>query len=589
MKSTFRLPAWPVFVALLLCVGAARSAEAQKITVKSATPASGEQGSIGLDVVITGTGFGPGAQARFVLSGTDKPDGISVRSTRYVSSSQLVATLDIADAASLASFDIKVTLSGRTGKGTDLFQVVQKGNPNVCVLEPLDTTRYQLVGQLNSAPGGQPLYSGAFGVALAATPMVWQNGSGSRAVSLLAVGSNGSGRRIEIFFVDPATGAILDGTALVPDGAMQPHLSLDTTPFSSSLGPQQVAAGDVNADGVPDLVAAAQNGQDFVLLAVGTRAPDGVISYSLSRILPPAQGAGFGHAIELGDLDGDGRDEIVVSTRRGGKGNNIIPPKLHIYRVPAATAVLVQTVVPPQLQTASDVNYGFTLATGDLTGDGLDDVAASASEWASSGVPGSGAVFVHVAVGGATPLQATPLVIESPAPQVDDQFGGRVAIADVTGDASSQHDLLALDYWTGLETTGDVYAGPLLAAGQPPIAALRLTTRPGYTTGWGTRPASIGDLNADGRADVVVGTPNAPNGVCDSIGMVYVYLASGDPGTGGWTRYTFQPPTLDPDFGGFGWSTATVAESPFIFVGENGRNVGSVSGAGQVYIYRVLP
>ena len=52
-------------------------AMAQKIGVKSATPASGEQGSVGLDVVIAGTGFGPGAQARFVLSGTDNPDGVA--------------------------------------------------------------------------------------------------------------------------------------------------------------------------------------------------------------------------------------------------------------------------------------------------------------------------------------------------------------------------------------------------------------------------------------------------------------------------------------------------------------------------------
>ena len=105
----------------------AAPAVAQKISVKSATPASGEQGSVGLDVVVAGSGFGPGAQARFVLSGSDNPDGVAVRSTRFVSASQLVATLDIADTASLASFDIKVTLSGRTGKGTDLFQVVQKG------------------------------------------------------------------------------------------------------------------------------------------------------------------------------------------------------------------------------------------------------------------------------------------------------------------------------------------------------------------------------------------------------------------------------------------------------------------------------
>ena len=91
---------------VLLIVMTAGTVEAQKITVKSATPSSGAQGTLGLEVVIGGSGFGPGAQARFVLSGTDNPDGIAVRTTRFANSSQLVATVDIADTSSLASFDI---------------------------------------------------------------------------------------------------------------------------------------------------------------------------------------------------------------------------------------------------------------------------------------------------------------------------------------------------------------------------------------------------------------------------------------------------------------------------------------------------
>ena len=118
-------------VVLLMLLGAALPAAAQKITVKSATPPAGAQGTLGLEVAIAGSGFGPGAQARFVLAGTDHTDGITVQSTRYVSASQLVATLDIADTATLASFDIKVTLSGAFGWST----AIAAGSPLVFVGE----------------------------------------------------------------------------------------------------------------------------------------------------------------------------------------------------------------------------------------------------------------------------------------------------------------------------------------------------------------------------------------------------------------------------------------------------------------------
>jgi len=124
-RVTGRLGIASALTLVVLAVSAA-PVTAQKITVKSATPNNGAQGTVDLDVVIGGNGFGQGSKAEFFLSGTQNPDGIHVKNTRFVSSSQLVATIDIADAASLALFDIKVSINGRSGKGTDLFQVVQK-------------------------------------------------------------------------------------------------------------------------------------------------------------------------------------------------------------------------------------------------------------------------------------------------------------------------------------------------------------------------------------------------------------------------------------------------------------------------------
>jgi hypothetical protein len=108
-------------------VGAVREASAQ-ISVTAADPPTGEQGALNLNVLIKGKGFKNGAKAAFFKTKTTDPAGVNVKSTQFVSSTQLIANIDIADAAALSLFDIQVqNTDGRTGKGTELFSVVVKG------------------------------------------------------------------------------------------------------------------------------------------------------------------------------------------------------------------------------------------------------------------------------------------------------------------------------------------------------------------------------------------------------------------------------------------------------------------------------
>jgi uncharacterized delta-60 repeat protein len=107
--------------------GAVPAALAQTISVTSANPPSGDQGTMGLSVAIAGKGFKNGAKAQFFLTGTTNPAGVNVKSTKYVSATQIVATIDIADTAALAQLDIQVqNTDGRTGKGTELFSVTAR-------------------------------------------------------------------------------------------------------------------------------------------------------------------------------------------------------------------------------------------------------------------------------------------------------------------------------------------------------------------------------------------------------------------------------------------------------------------------------
>jgi len=116
--------AWAALLVLGLMPAEAAFAQ---VRVTSATPASAYQGTVALDVVVSGSGFDPSAKVAYFVAGTTNPGGITVRKVSYRNSKELVTTIDVADTADLSSFDIVVTLSsGRKGKGTTLFSVQAK-------------------------------------------------------------------------------------------------------------------------------------------------------------------------------------------------------------------------------------------------------------------------------------------------------------------------------------------------------------------------------------------------------------------------------------------------------------------------------
>jgi hypothetical protein len=101
---------------------------ARGIEVLLAEPPDAEQGTVNLDVAIHGAGFNRSSNARFFLTGTTNPAGITVNSTRYIDSTKLISNINVADGANPGGFDIEVTARGRTGKGIDLFSVRKKND-----------------------------------------------------------------------------------------------------------------------------------------------------------------------------------------------------------------------------------------------------------------------------------------------------------------------------------------------------------------------------------------------------------------------------------------------------------------------------
>ena len=98
-----------------------------KVVVNAASPNSAEQGTT-VPILITGSGFAPGATVVFWRTGTTNPGGVTVLAVTVHDSQSITADIDVALAADIDNYDIEVQLSSRRkGKGTELFSVKLKG------------------------------------------------------------------------------------------------------------------------------------------------------------------------------------------------------------------------------------------------------------------------------------------------------------------------------------------------------------------------------------------------------------------------------------------------------------------------------
>ncbi|MET0334630.1 MAG: FG-GAP-like repeat-containing protein [Rhizobacter sp.] len=148
------------------------------------------------------------------------------------------------------------------------------------------------------------------------------------------------------------------------------RISLPAVYAVEHTGGGDLDVGDLNGDGRPDIVVTSPTGEATRSIGVLLQQPDGRFAaptYLGVDGTSPARGA------RIGDLNGDGRRDLVVSW--GGSA-------------PAALSVFYQradgTLAPPVSRASLD--YPGALAVADLNGDGRLDVVVAHDGWRSVGV-----------------------------------------------------------------------------------------------------------------------------------------------------------------------------------------------------------
>jgi hypothetical protein len=328
----------------------------------------------------------------------------------------------------------------------------------------------------------------------------------------------------------PASLSLHDGELVISvddKGAIRPLIlmPLVTTPSwilqgpgpsSSAFGTAVSTAGDVNKDGLDDVVVGApsysgeffQQGRAFLFMAT----ENGMSLTPSWTADGENQYAFFGLAIAGGDVDGDGYGDVVVGSPGYLDEQELKPGRAYVFH--NGGGALPQTASWRLGPTEPDLiitDFGSSIAMGDINNNGRDDVFIGAYTYSGGTKIHDGRAYGYMD-GAGTP----GWVVEGG----EDQqfFGWMVAVAgDVNGDGYG--DVLVSGYGN---YNGSFYGGRVslyYSIGGPPAQS------PGWTVGGatqesiGTLLAGAGDVNGDGYADFLVG---------HHLGLVDVYMGTKD-------------------------------------------------------------
>jgi hypothetical protein len=272
--------------------------------------------------------------------------------------------------------------------------------------------------------------------------------------------------------------------------------------FTGSLPGAHVGAvvgnvGDADGDGRADLLVGSEN-----LLTVYSGA-----NLRVLYTIPADRPGDFERAtiLPVSDLDGDGRADFLVAAPGADNGDRVDAGGIFLHS--AATGARIR---PPSLGSAAGQRYGAAaILTGDLNNDGVPDAVIGAP-----GVNnGAGAINVVSLKNGNT---IRTFLSSNPGERLGSGLAG---FGDLSGDGVPDIAIGApLNDPSGRQDAGRVVFFSVVGNGR--ILDQVFGAEAGGQ--FGATLANGGDVNGDGRADLIIGAPNRTAGDRPGAGLVFV-------------------------------------------------------------------
>jgi len=239
-----------------------------------------------------------------------------------------------------------------------------------------------------------------------------------------------------------------------------------------------------------------------------------------------SQAEGFGLVLEVGDLNNDGDDDLVVGTPFANNGKLVQSGRLNVYF--GGESNFKPRKYPRQVDKAdisilgevSGSRLGGSIAVGDFNGDGFNDLSVGAYSYEGEKSGQVGKVYVYNGRSGWTnPGQ------EILGNDINGLFGFSMASGDV--DSNGYDDLVVNSFPYPKKSSGEskFYYGGADFFEENKSATNWTYLSEGNIFG---AFAKIVDLDGDGKRDLVFGAPGVGDPVSEQEGNVYIKYGNGE-------------------------------------------------------------